>query len=207
MFTIAEINRLRILVSVPEAYASLVRVGERAQLFFQEMPNEKFEGLVTRTSASIDQNTRTLLVEVQVNNLGRRLLPGMYVVVNFVDVKAEPPLIVPGSAIVIRNSKTAVAVVADNVVRFKPISIGRDYGDQTEVVNGLNEGDVIATNVSDDVREGGKIQPQFQKQPQQVGGQSDRNPAEEGQYGKAEGMSDQGAKGQQQKREESSARQ
>ncbi|MGA8029420.1 MAG: efflux RND transporter periplasmic adaptor subunit [Bryobacteraceae bacterium] len=198
MFTIADISRLRILVSVPEAYTSLVRVGQRAKLFFQEMPNENFEGRVTRTSASIDQNTRTLLVEVQLSNVGRRLLPGMYVVVNFVDIKAEPPLIVPGSAIVIRNSKTAVAAVEDNFVHFKPILIGRDYGDQTEVVNGLNEGDVIAINVSDEVRDGVKIQPELQKQSQQAGGQSDKNPAEEGQYGK-QGLSDQGTKGQQQK--------
>lgn len=196
MFQIASIDRLRILVSIPEGYASAVRVGQRAELFFQEMPNEKFEGRVTRTSASIDQNTRTLLVEVQVKNTTGRLLPGMYVVVNFADVKPQAPLIVPGSAIVVRNGKTVVALVQDNVVHFRPISIGRDYGDQTEVIGGLNAGDVIATNVSDEVQEGARIQPQFNSEQRQLGAQSDQNPAEQGQYGQ-QGLANQAEKSQQ----------
>jgi multidrug efflux pump subunit AcrA (membrane-fusion protein) len=183
MFSIAEINRLRVLVSVPEAYTSVVHVGGRAVLLFEERPNDKVEGRVTRTSASIDQNTRTLLVEVQVVNK-RRLVPGMYVTVNFIDVKAEPPLIIPGAAIVVRNGKTAVAVVRNQTVHMQPIVIGRDYGDQTEITDGLKEGDVIATSVTDEIRDGVQIDPQFANdQPQQRGGQSDKNPGTQGQYG------------------------
>ncbi len=115
MFTIAEIERLRILVSVPEAYSSLIHVGQRANLFFNEQPSNQLEARVTRTSASIDQNTRTLLVEVQVRNAKQNLLPGMYVVVNFVDVKGQPPLMVPGEAIVVRNGNNVVALVQEQV--------------------------------------------------------------------------------------------
>ena len=183
MFAIANIDRLRVLVSVPEAYTSVIRVGQRAALFFQERPNDKIEGRVTRTSASIDQNTRTLLVEVQVVN-NRRLVPGMYVVVNFIDVKGEPPLIIPGAAIVVRDGKTTVAVVENQTVRMQPVVIGRDYGDQTEITSGLKEGDVIATNVTDEIRDGVQVDPQFQSnQAQERGGQSDRNPGTQGQYG------------------------
>ena len=185
MFGIASIDQLRILVSIPEAYSSIVRTGQRAQLFFQEMPNERFEGTVTRTSASIDQNTRTLLVEVRASNHGGLLLPGMYVVVNFVDAKGQPPLLVPGAAIVVRNGKSGVYRIEDNYVHFAPIYIGRDYGDQTEVVGGLKRGDVIATTITDSVREGVKIDPQYPKkqgQPQ-LGGQSDKSPGASGQYG------------------------
>ncbi len=186
MFSIAEIDRLRILVSVPEAYAGSIHIGQQAILFFQERSNEKIEGRVTRTSASIDQNSRTLLVEVQTPNRGGHLLPGMYVVVNFVDVKAQPPLIVRGESIVVRDAKTTVAVVKNNVVHFTPISIGRDYGDQTEVVSGLKEGDIIATTVTDEVHDGAEIDPQFPKQQAkkaQPSDQSDRRPGNEGQYG------------------------
>lgn len=186
MFGIASIDRLRILVSIPEAYTSIVRTGQHAQLFFQEMPNDKFEGTVTRTSASIDQNTRTLLVEVQAANQRGRLLPGMYVVVNFVDAKGQPPLLVPGSAIVVRNSKSGVYRVDNNsVVHFAPINIGRDYGDQIEVAGGLTEGDVIVTTINDDVNEGVRIEPQYPKKQgrPQVGGQSDLQPGQTGQYG------------------------
>lgn len=185
MFGIASIDRLRVLVSIPEAYSSIVRTGQEAKLFFQELPNEQFEGKVTRTSASIDQNTRTLLVEVQATNRRGLLLPGMYVVVNFVNAKGQPPLLIPGAAIVVRNGKSGVYRIENNYVHFAPIYIGRDYGDETEVVGGLNEGDVIATTITDALREGVKIDPQYPKkqgQPQ-MGGQSDKSPGESGQYG------------------------
>jgi multidrug efflux pump subunit AcrA (membrane-fusion protein) len=185
MFGIASIDRLRILVSIPEAYSAIVRARQTAQLFFQALPNDKFEGVVTRTSSSIDQNTRTLLVEVQAANRGSRLLPGMYVVVNFIEAKGTPPLLVPGASIVVRNSKSGVYRIDDNVVHFAPINIGRDYGDETEIVGGLKEGDVIVTTINDQVRDGEKISPQYlqgQGNPA-TGGQSDRGPGDTGQYG------------------------
>ena len=161
LFSIANIDRLRVLVSTPEAYSSAIRVGQRAKLFFQEQPGQMVEGTVTRTSSSIDPNSRTLLVEIQVPNKTRRLLPGMYVVANFVEAKAQPPLIIPGEAIVVRNGKTTVARVENDVIRLRPVSIGRDYGDQTEITGGINEGDVIATTITDEIRDGVKISPQY----------------------------------------------
>jgi multidrug efflux pump subunit AcrA (membrane-fusion protein) len=163
MFGIANLDPLRILVSVPEAYSSLVRAGQHADLIFQGLPQEKFQGMVTRTSGSIDQNTRTLLVEVQVRNRDSRLMPGMYVVVNFVQLKAIPPLVVPGESIVVRNAKSTVAAVENNYVHFKPVQIGRDFGTETEIVSGIQPGDVIVKTITDQVQEGAKIDPQFPK--------------------------------------------
>jgi multidrug efflux pump subunit AcrA (membrane-fusion protein) len=185
MFGIANVDPLRILVSVPEAYAGLVRVGSRANLFFQELPQEHYQGRVTRTSASIDSNTRTLLVEVQVRNPSGKLMSGMYAVVDFVELAARPPLMVPGAAIVVRDGKSMLAVVdSDNTVHFHPIQIGRDFGNETEVASGLNPGESIITIITDQVRDGEKIQPEFEKPAQpQPGGQSDRRPGEEGRYG------------------------
>lgn len=160
MFSVASIDRLRVLVSVPEAYTSIIRVGQKARLTFQERPNQNFVGQVTRTSASIDQNTRTLLVEVQLINT-QKLVPGMYVSVAFVQVKAQPPLIIPGAAIVVRGGQNSVAVVENNIVHLRPIGIGRDYGDQTEVVSGLKEGDAIVLDVTDEVTDGTRIEPEF----------------------------------------------
>lgn len=187
MFAIASLDPLRILVSVPEAYSSLVRAGQRADLFFQESPQEKFDGTVTRTSGSIDQNTRTLLVEVQVHNRNGRLIPGMYVVVNFVQLKAVPPLVAPGESIVVRNAKNTLAVVENNYVHFKPVQIGRDFGNETEIVGGLEPGAVIVKTITDQVQDGVKIDPEFPKQQaqgqQQPGRQSDQGSGQEGQYG------------------------
>lgn len=196
MFSMAQIDPLRIFVSVPEAYASLIRVGNRANLFFSELPQEHYVGRVTRTSASIDSNTRTLLVEVQVRNPRGQLLPGMYAVVNFVQLKAHPPLTVPGESIVVRDGKNMLAVLSpDNTIHYRPIQIGRDFGSETEIVAGLNPGDTIVTIINDDVRDGIKVDPQFEKtaQPQASGGQSDRRPGEEGRYGN-QNLSNQGGR-------------
>ena len=163
MFGIASLDALRILVAVPEAYAASIRVGQKAELDFQALPGQKVEGEVSRTSASIDQNSRTLLVEVHVSNPSQKLLPGMYVVVNFIQVQSVPPLLVPGEAIVVRNGKNMVAVVENNYVHFNEIHIGRDFGEQTEVTSGIKPGDLVVRNVTDDVQEGVELEPIFPK--------------------------------------------
>jgi multidrug efflux pump subunit AcrA (membrane-fusion protein) len=185
MFAMASIDPLRILVSVPEGYADFIHVGDQAQLFFSQVAQETCYGTVTRTSGAIDPNTRTLLVEVQTRNPHGRFLPGMYVVVNFLRLNATPPLLVPGEAIVVRNGQTMLAFVDnDNLVHFRPVQLGRDFGNETEITNGLKPGDVIVTIVQDEVRDGGKIDPQYQKTQQaRPGGQSDRRPDSEGTYG------------------------
>jgi multidrug efflux pump subunit AcrA (membrane-fusion protein) len=167
MFGIADITQLRVFVSAPEAYTPAIRVGQNVELTFQELGSEKFEGRVSRTSSSIDQTTRTLLVEVHVANPRYRLLPGMFVIAKFIDTQPVRPIAIPGEAIVIRNGQQMVAIVKDNEVQFRPITIGRDYGDRTEVLTGLNEGDVIATTVTDEVRDGVEIEPRFPKQQDQ----------------------------------------
>jgi multidrug efflux pump subunit AcrA (membrane-fusion protein) len=163
MFGIASLDPLRILVSLPEAYAAFVHVGERATLNFQGVTPIKAEGKIARTSSSIDPNTRTLLVEVQARNPTGKLLPGMYVMVDFDQLKATPPVVVPGEAIVIRSGKNMVAVVHDRHVHFQIVQIGRDYGDQVEITGGLQPGQEIARNVSDDVQEGVEVDPQYPK--------------------------------------------
>jgi multidrug efflux pump subunit AcrA (membrane-fusion protein) len=190
MFSIASVDRLRILVSVPEAYTSSIKVGQPAVLSFQERPNEQVRGRVTRTSASINQNTRTLLVEVQVANNGR-LVPGMYVLVSFRSTNERPPIIIPGASIVIRGAKTTVAVVEDQTVHFRPITVGRDYGELTEVTSGLGDGDVIALDVTDEIRDGLKVASQFATAPnQQPGSQTEAKPGQGGNYG-SQGLADQ----------------
>ena len=163
MFSIASIDRLRVLVSVPESYTSAIHVGQKANLNFQERAGGPVTGVVTRSSGSIDQNTRTLLVEVQLQNR-QKLLPGMYVTVGFLDVKGKPPLIVPGAAIVVRNGQNSVATVSDDgVIHMRTIVLGRDYGEQTEILSGLREGEAVVLDVTDEVVEGTKIQPQYKQ--------------------------------------------
>lgn len=201
LFNISSTDRLRVLVSVPESYSNSIRLGQRAQVFFDADTNHPYQARVTRTTAAIDQNTRTLLVEVQVANPRERLMPGMYVVVNFIQVQSRPPLLVPGEAIVVRNGKSVVALVGENnVVHFQPIVIGRDYGNESEILSGLQAGNIIVRTVSDEVQDGAKVEPQVINVKQQVGGQTDRHPSAEGRYGDQQ-LSNQGSNAAQQSKQ------
>ncbi len=163
LFSVAQADRLRILVSVPEGYASSVRTGGKATVHFQEFPKSEFHGNVTRTAASIDQNTRTLLTEVQVDNHDGHLLTGMYAVVTFNALGGPGPITVSGDAIAVRQDRNVVAIVRNNTVHIQPIEVGRDYGPAVEILNGLQEGDLIAASFTDDVKDGLKIQPKESK--------------------------------------------
>ncbi len=185
MFRVAQMNPLRVLVSVPESYASAIRVGQKATLHVEADPKAEPVARVSRTSASVDQNTRTLLVELRLDNSRGRYLPGTYVTVSFVDARSQHPIVIPGNAIVVRDAKTVVAKIQNNTVHFQPIEIGRDYGNESEISNGLAPGDVIAVDVTDEVHDGAKIEPQFKQEQQQNagGGQSDKKPSGATQYG------------------------
>ncbi len=164
LFAVAQVNRLRILMAVPEGYADSIRAGVHAKLNFQEFPDNTFYGDVTRTSGSIDENTRTLLTEVQVDNREGKLLPGMYAVTTFPPGVGTPPLTVPGDSVVIRHDMSVIAVVADGKVRLVPVTLGRDYGPSVEVLSGLHRGDLIVTNVTDDVVDGKAVKTKLNQQ-------------------------------------------
>ncbi|RXH54292.1 efflux RND transporter periplasmic adaptor subunit [Granulicella sibirica] len=198
LFSIAQVQRLRILVSVPDSYAGGIKVGQHAAIHFQQYATAQFDGNVTRTADSIDQNTRTLLTEVQVDNRDGRLMAGMYAVVTFDTAGGPGPLMVPGDAIVIRENQTMVATIANDKVSMRPVDIGRDFGPSVEVVAGLREGDVIATNVTDEVSEGAKVQTKpspMEQQNQSKGPPPTVPPGGPSQYGD-QSISDQNLQGQ-----------
>src|SRR5713101_8423617 len=111
IFRVAEISRLRILVSVPQTEAPGIKVGQAADVTLQEFPNRTFPGKVTRTSNSLDAGSRTLLTEVQVANPTGILLPGMYTLVKFITERADPPFLVPDAALVVQSNGTKLAVL------------------------------------------------------------------------------------------------
>lgn len=165
LFAVAEIDKLRILVSVPEGYATSIAAGMPAQIFVQERPGKPLNGIVTRLTHAIDQNTRTMLTEVDLDNRDGNLAPGMYTVVTFVQVRGTAPLTVPGDAVVVRQDRTMVAIVRDMKVQLVPIEIGRDYGPSVEILSGVHEGDHVITTVTDGIRPGAKVRPIQQAAP------------------------------------------
>ncbi|HEX5283973.1 MAG TPA: efflux RND transporter periplasmic adaptor subunit [Bryocella sp.] len=168
LFGIAQTQRLRILVSVPEGYVTSIHAGGHAQLSFQEYPGVNFTGDITRSADSVDPNTRTMLTEVQVDNHNGKLVPGMYTVVTFPPAQGvEGPLLVSGDAIVIRHDHPTIAKIVNGKVHIVPVTIGRDLGDVVEILTGLQAGDVIVTNVTDDVVDGAEVQAHFIKSQEQ----------------------------------------
>ncbi len=160
LFRIAQTDRLRIYLNVPQADASSVRRGQKATLAIPDLAGRKFPCEVTRTADALDPSSRTLLVEVQASNSGGLLLPGMYAQVDLAVPRKEPPLAIPGDTLVVRDNVTQVAVVSrDGTVHFQRIQLGRDFGDRLEVLSGLEPGQLLAVNPSDSVRDGVKVKP------------------------------------------------
>jgi RND family efflux transporter MFP subunit len=160
LFRIAQTGMLRTYINVPQTNASSIRVGQSARLSVSNMPERAFTGTVARTANSLDPTSRTMLVEIEVPNASGALLPGMYAQVDLSNTRADPPLLVPGDALIVRADGTQVAVVRpDGTVHLQKIQLGRDYGDRLEVLNGLQQGDRIIANPGDSAREGVKINP------------------------------------------------
>jgi RND family efflux transporter MFP subunit len=158
LFHMASVSRLRIYVSVPEAESSVVRLGAPVELTLDEYPNRTFQGSIVRTSDAIDQTTRTLNVEIDIDNAKHEIKTGGYVLAHFKasDAKdqATGPLTVPANAILFRAEGLRTAVVRDNKAQLVPITIGRDFGSTLEVISGLSKADKVILNPSDSLTSG-----------------------------------------------------
>jgi RND family efflux transporter MFP subunit len=160
LFRIAQTERLRTYVNVPQMDAPGIHVNQPAELKIPDLPQLKFRGTVTRTANALDPATRTLLVEVQVPNQSGKLLPGMYSEVYFTTPRVEPPMIIRGDALVVRGSGNLVAALdADDVVHYRTIDVGRDYGDRLEILGGVKKGERVVISPGDAIREGTKVKP------------------------------------------------
>jgi len=160
LFRVAQTATLRTYINLPQADAESVKVGQHAIVSIAELPGRKFDGVVARTSNALDPATRTLLTELQVRNADGALMPGMFAQVDLTVPRKYPPLLIPGDTLVVRSDGPQVAVVRpDATVHFTRIQLGRDYGDRLEVLSGLEEGQQLAVNPSDEVREGVKVNP------------------------------------------------
>lgn len=213
LYRIAQIDRLRTYIYVPEPNAPSVQAGQPASLYVMEYPGREFQGSITRTSNSMDPTTRTLLTEVQVSNPDGVLLPGTFALVNLNSTRPNPPVLIPGDALLVESNGTYVGVLQNEQSAQKPpakknssdqksgkqqgkskespkkelqqdeeqqaelptftvhlvrVNIGRDYGNDIEVVSGLNGGELVISNPNDSVREGAKVKGQLSNQP--VGG-------------------------------------
>jgi multidrug efflux pump subunit AcrA (membrane-fusion protein) len=208
LFGVAQVQKLRILVSVPEGYATAIHVGQRAPIQVQEYAGAELFAEVTRTADSIDANTRTMLTELQIDNTAGKLISGMYAVVTFPPAPgATPPLLISGDAVAIRHDRQMVATVQGGKIKYVPVTLGRDFGSEVEVLTGLKVGDVIVTDVTDDVVDDREVTVHAskgaEKQPQGAPPQS-APPGGNSQYGN-QGLTDENLQGKQSQQNQKSS--
>jgi RND family efflux transporter MFP subunit len=158
LFQLAQIDVLRIFVAVPQVWASAAVVGASATITLDEFPNQTFRGKITRTSDSIDLNSRTLNTEVDVDNPTGQLLPGAYVQVHLKLSGKTHAVTIPSNTLLFRSAGLQVGVVRNGRAQLIPITIGRDYGATVEVVTGLTAADAVIINPSDSLISGQSAQ-------------------------------------------------
>ena len=157
MFHIASTKRLRVFVNVPQAYARDVGPGMAADLTLAEFPGQRFKGTFSRSAQSIDEASRTLLSEVDVENAAGELLPGSYAQVHLKLSGEHAALIVPVNTLLFRPEGVMVAVLQADRAVLTPIKIGRDFGSEVEVASGLNATDSLILNPSDSLVSGTQV--------------------------------------------------
>lgn len=157
LFRIAATGKLRVFVAVPEIYAPNIHDGDAATLTLDEYPGQQFTGRIARNSNAIDMASRTLNVEVDVDNPQNKLLPGAYVFVHFKLPQQQEQLSVPANALLFRSEGLRVAIVNNGRVHLQPITIAKDNGATLQVASGLNPSDQIILDPADSIAEGQQV--------------------------------------------------
>jgi multidrug efflux pump subunit AcrA (membrane-fusion protein) len=180
LFRIGQIDVLRVLIAVPETDTPGIRVGDAAVVLSQAFPDREFTGHITRSANAVDMTSRTMLTEIQLRNPDLILLPGMFVKVRMLRNRKQPPLLITGDSIITTAAGLRVAVLLDvepqrqqrlaedpiraypsnaRRVHLQPIQVGRDYGQEVEVISGLQGWEYVVVNPGDQIEEGAVVLP------------------------------------------------
>jgi RND family efflux transporter MFP subunit len=155
LFNIAAVRTMRVYINVPQQYSQAAKPGITATLTLQEFPGREFQGKLVRTADAIDVASRTLLVEVDVDNPLGEILPGAYTEVHLKVPSGVPALILPVSALIFRSDGLQVGTVQDgNRAALTKITLGRDMGSEVEVVSGVSANDLVIANPPDSLISG-----------------------------------------------------
>lgn len=157
MVTISDDRRIRVYAYVQQADAPFVRIGDKAELSDASSPERRKEATVTRMTGELDQKTRTMLVEVHLDNTDDFFVPGSFVYLTLT-VPIESVTRIPVTALLTRGDKTNVAVFDKGTVKFRPITVSATDGANINVIAGLKPGEQVAVNLPDEVTDGSRIQ-------------------------------------------------
>ncbi|MDB5898768.1 MAG: efflux transporter periplasmic adaptor subunit, partial [Ramlibacter sp.] len=158
LFLLSQTDPLRVYVSVPQAYAQLVKPGQPAVVTQAEMRGQRYTGQVARTAGSIDTATRTMQAEIALPNKDGALLPGAFVQVELA-AAASGALTIPSNALLFRGQGVLVAKVAPGgSIELLTVRLGRNFGESVEVQQGLQGNETLVLNPTDSLAQGDKVQ-------------------------------------------------
>ena len=158
LFRIASTRKLRVFVEVPQVDSTSAKVGVPVVLTVAERPDKRYPGTIARTANAIDPGTRTLRIEVDLENVNGELLPGAFGQVHLKLANATPALLVPVSAMLFRAEGPRIATVIEgNKARLLPVVIGRDFGTQLEITSGLPPDAVVIDSPPDSLVDGEEV--------------------------------------------------
>ena len=169
LFHIAQTDKLRVYVRVPESYARGIAPGQIGTLTVSGNPGQSFEAKVITTSEAISTNSRTLLTELQVDNSKNQILPYGYGELSFTENNSDPPLTLPSNSLLFRAQGLQVGVVhSDGTVELRPVRVGRDFGETIEISGGVTTADSVVANPTDSLVNGMKVRVQAAAQNSQT---------------------------------------
>jgi len=157
LFHMVAIQKLRVFVAVPEVYSQAASPGGSAVLTLDQFPGRSFHGTLVRNANAIDLASRTLNLEVDVDNPTGELLPGAYVFVHLKLQKEVPSVTIPANTLLFRAQGLQVAVVRDGQAQLVPVTIGRDYGTTVEILTGIQPTDQVIVAPSDSLTSGTRV--------------------------------------------------
>jgi len=158
LFHLSDISQLRVYIAVPEVYADRLKSGMKVGLTLDSFPGETFDGTLVRNSNAIDPQSRTLNVEIDVDNASGRLLSGAYAFVHLNLPSHSGAVTIPANTLLFRAEGLRVGVVRNGHVKLTPITIGHDYGGTVEVIAGLTAQDAVVLDPSDSLVDGAAVQ-------------------------------------------------
>ncbi len=157
LFHVAAIHTMRVYVNVPQQYSPSAVPGVAAYLTMPQYPGRRFPGKLVRSSEAIEMASRTLLVEVDVANPTGEILPGAYSEVHFKLPSPASTVVIPVTSLIFRSEGLRVAVVRNARAVMVPITLGRDFGTEVEVVSGLDATEKVVTNPPDSLVDGQEV--------------------------------------------------
>ncbi len=158
LFTLAQLDKLRVFVRVPQGLARAATIGQTAELTVPELAGKKFDAKIVRNAGAFDAASRTLLTELEVDNTRGELLAGGFAQVRLTSTQAEAPLAVPANTLLFRTEGAFVAAVgADNHIALRRVELGRDFGPEIELLGGVSASDRLVLNPADSLVDGMEV--------------------------------------------------